>query len=98
MQISQYFHSLYGVGIHPATLLRCVTPERHWLHSHATLLADGRRALSWSADRTLQYWDLVSRSRVGIYVAYASINTVSVVCKRAEFLQAKHWVTSTAST
>ncbi len=44
----------------------------------AALLADGRRALSWSKDRTPRYWDLVNGKCLGIYVADASISTLSV--------------------
>ena len=62
--------------------------ERRPLQGHddpvigALLLPDGRRALSWSEDRTLRLWDSAERHEIKRFVGDDFITTVALAVQR----------------
>ena len=61
----------------PGALDATMVGHLEWVRG-VLLLPDGRRALSWSDDRTLRLWDLRTERQLGCYFADAAVTAVTL--------------------
>ena len=47
---------------------------------HVLLLAEGKQALSWSADRTIRLWDVEASTQLGAFYAEGQVRCSVKLC------------------